>query len=748
MKKIYLVAALAALSFVSCQKEDPQEKIKSITVNTEILPLTKASVEDGAAAVWSAGESAALISMSDFAVKGTYSLASEDISSDGGKACFSYEAFSGNYRLISPEPSSVSADGVVFSIPASQTQAELGISGSRACLVGGAKGSDGLLSDIVVDSKTASYDASFKLAGAILQFVVFDSSNPTGEKIKSLTVTAADAKLNGNVTVDYDGNVKSVSGSGNSTTVTVSNPEIVVSDKASAKGIYLTAVPAAISANDAGSVTYTVVTDGSVYEFESKAAKTWTAGVVNVEEIDLAAATRIQRQAPIMSSTHPYTFGDFPMYEIEPGVYSIEHVWLSGQEKDIYFPAGTSGFYYNPVDPWVASEDIEFDLGFSNEPVALKVQQWGGKNYTEKYYTIILNTNTMKLQVLQDRGERFWITGDVLSWDLKKYEMDVDKAAGKATWSGYLKTGEFKIHGETMWLDNDGNFTWNGPDSQNGSGEWYFEDDSRENGISMNSADDNKWTVEAGYYSLEFNYKANPMTFIITRKDKLDLCVNGKSLNYSGNNDYEIETEFTKGEEFVLSGCNNLEYVRMDPDFIKDGKFNAITGTYKFILHLQTHDSSWNNGEAQNPTCSWTMFKGLTDSYGTYSTLILAGNGVASLTLNNQCGWSVSHPYQPFMAEIEDNVFQFTGRFKGPWEWCEPYDRWTWNLDFKYFGDTNWGWGIPNGVNLVDNTGKLHQTGEGNLTWSNSDSKWDDGSIYRMTVNRNTNPHTVTFDKL
>ncbi|MGN1219692.1 MAG: hypothetical protein ACI4TU_01980, partial [Candidatus Cryptobacteroides sp.] len=428
-------------------------------------------------------------------------------------------------------------------------------------------------------------------------------------------------------------------------------------------------------------------------------------------------------------------------------VYTIEHVWFSGQEKDIYFPAGTSGFYYNAVDPWVSSEDREFDLVYSNEPVSLKVQQWEGKNYTEKYYNIILNTNTMKLQVLQERGNRFWITGSSLSWELKKYEMDVDQAAGKATWSGYLKAGEFKIHGETMWLDNDGNFTWNGPDSQNGSGEWYFYDDSRENGVSMNSFDDKKWNVEAGYYSMEFNYKASPMTFVITRKESLDLKVNDKALAYSGNNEYTIETEFTKGESFVLSGCKNLEYVRMDPDFLKDGKFNAKTGTYRFILHLQSHDSNWSNGENQNPTCSYTMFKGLNNG-GTYSTLILSGNGVANLSINNQVGWTVTSDFQPFMAEVEDNVFQFTGRYKGPWDCCEPYDRWTWNLDFKYFGDTNWGWGIPNGVNLVDNTGRICQTSEGNLTWSDSNNKWDDYSSYRITVNRNTEPHTVTFDKL
>ena len=466
---------------------------------------------------------------------------------------------------------------------------------------------------------------------------------------------------------------------------------------------------------------------------------------------DDANAVDNPRQAPLMSSTHPYTNGNFEMMETEPGVYTIEHVWLSGQEKDIYFPAGTSGFYYNAVNGWIASEDPEFDVVYSNERVPLKVQQWGGKNYTEKYYTIILDTNTMKLKVLQDRGERFWITGDNLSWDLNKYEMDVDKQAGKATWRGYLKAGKFKIHGENLY-DKD---PWHGPaNTDYGSGEWYFHDSSRENGISMNSDADHKWNVQAGYYALEFNYKANPMTFVVTPVQSLDLKVNGKPLNYDGNYEYSIETQFTKGEALVLSGCKNLEYVRMDPDFLRNGNFNAKTGTYRFILHLQSHDSSWANGGTNDPTCSWTMFKGI-DNGGTYSTLILSGNGVGDITLNNRVGWTVTSPDQPFMAEVEDNVFQFTGRYKGFSEWSEPYDRWTLDLNFKYFGTTNWGYGTPNGVILLDNTGKIKQISDdpynnGNFTWLNDSegNRWEDYGYYRITLKRNNDSHIVIFDRL
>ena len=730
MKKILAIATIVALTAVSCQKENAvKDQSKTIKVTVESAPLTKMGIKDGVQPVWTAGETAALISTSDYSVKATSKLNAPDIA--GSKAAFTFEAIpEGNYRIISPSSSSISSDGVVFSISASQTQKELGLSGSRACMIGGAK--DG--ADIAVASETA-YEASVKLAGAMLQVNVYDSSNPTGEKVKSVSVNAPAGKLSGNITVGYDGKVKSVSGSGNSVSVSVDNPEIVVSDKASAKGIYIATVPAQIAASESGSVTYTVVTDGSVYKFDMTEAVQWEAGVVSNVDIDLANATKVERQAPIMSSTHPEALGDKTMTETEPGVFTIEHIWLGGQEYSIYFAAGNSGFYYNALDGWVSSEDPEFDVVYSSEPAPLKVQQWDGKNYTEKYYTIILNTNTMKLKVLQDRGERFWLAGDPLSWTPKTFEMDVNPSNGIASWSGYLKTGNLRIYGENTSEDG-----WNG--------EIYYPDSSKgDNGVSLNADGNKMWNItEAGYYSLEFNYNSVPMTFTITKKESLDLKVNDIALTYAGKNEYSVTTEFTKGEDFVLSGCNNLEYVMMDPDFLKDGKFNAKTGTYIFILHLASHNPSWEE-DTQTPANSWTLFKGINNG-GIYSTMIIAGDGVANLSINHCVGWTCESSNQPFMAEIDDKVYQFTGRYKESWWHLEPYDRWANTLKFKYYSNIWWGGEIAKGVNLVDNTGKITQLSSGDLSWADSNSKWDDWGTYRMTVDMNTEPHTVTFDKL
>ena len=104
------------------------------------------------------------------------------------------------------------------------------------------------------------------------------------------------------------------------------------------------------------------------------------------------------------------------------------------------------------------------------------------------------------------------------------------------------------------------------------------------------------------------------------------------------------------------------------------------------------------------------------------------------------------------MAQIETGVYQFTGRYKKWWSDILPYDRWAESLNFKYYGEYNWGGEIPKGVKLDDLTKKIQQTADGNLTWANSDNKWEHNAIYRITVDTNTvkdtDPYTVKFEKL
>ena len=108
------------------------------------------------------------------------------------------------------------------------------------------------------------------------------------------------------------------------------------------------------------------------------------------------------------------------------------------------------------------------------------------------------------------------------------------------------------------------------------------------------------------------------------------------------------------------------------------------------------------------------------------------------------------------MAQIKPGVYQFTGRYKQEWSNILPYDRWAEALDFKYYGQFDWKDPIPNSVTLDDKTNSIQQsTAEGkvgNLTWANSDYKWEHNATYRITVtvDTKTNPytHTVKFEKL
>ena len=737
--------ALAVVSLAACQKEKTPETVsRNITIKTQaIYAPTKAGIGDDSRAQWSIGETAAMVSLSDYSVHESAALTSEDITNEGSQAAFSFSGIAeGNYRLVSPQ-TEVSEAGVTFSVPSAQTQETPRISGNRLFLVGGAKGSaEGQLADITVGDGNSSCNAYFRLAGALLKFNVFSSTASGTEQLKSISVSAGSAQIAGSITAGFDGEVTSAKGSGNEVSVSVRTPEIVVAKTAGeAKGIYATVIPTKVAANEAGSVTYTITTDGSVYQFVSKEEKEWVAGAVNVVNIDLDAATKVERQAPIMSSTHPQAKGDFPMTEVEPGVYKLEHQWLSGQEYEIYFAAGTSGFYYAPVDPWVSEQNRVFDLEYTKEVRALKIQSYDGKNYGEKYYTIILDTNTNKLSMIQETGEKFWIVGDNLSWEMNKYEMTVDKAAGKATWYGWFKAANnFKIHGENMWEQN----AWKGPNNYDGSGEWYFKDSSRENGISLNSDGLRQWSCEAGYHKVTFDYKSSPMTLSVEKVESLELTVNGTAMTYAGNNEYTATLELTKGEPVTFAGCNDLEYVRQDPDFLKDGKFNSKTGTYTVVLRLGTRENSWSDSD---PNCSWTIFRSANNG-DTYSTLFLSGEGVAPVTIKNCFAWNAERTALAFMAEIGDKVYQFTGRYRETWWQLEPYDRWGNGLNFKYFDDIWLRGGIVSGVNLNDKTGKITQGTDGNLRWTDANSKWDDYGTYRMTVDMNTNPQTVTFEKL
>ena len=803
MKKYFVLFASIAMASVSCQKEiTVQEPVNeqgiSFSVNAETMPLTKVSFDDNGVsnskAVWNAGETATLVNISDSKISRTsQKIVQQDIVDGAAKFSFSLVP-EGRYRIFSKKPISMSTDNgtAVFHVVPNQIQYHPGNSSSRAYLVGGTW--DGNQSkkfgDITVSEGTNSCDAYFKLVGSLLRFNIYDSSKVlAGKGIQSVTVTAEDGTLlNGKMTVDYTtGEFKTIADGSSSISVIVQSNEIVGESIGTSKGIYAVTAPVNIPAKDNGTVTYTVVSDGYVYEFKSKSAKVWNNGAVNYVKIDLAYADKVTKvlENPMIESNHPAASqmegSTFVKDEVvdgvtyrtyacgmketsEKGVFTMEKIWLDGEQYNINFPAGNSGFYYNAfnfdVNAYVSDEDQEFDVVYSKNPMPMKIQSYGGKNYANQYYTITLDTNRMKLKVKQHRGTSFWLVGADCDWKLEgKTSFDTNPVTKTASWSGYLKAGNYKIQGENT--SDDG---W--------KGEWYYPDivgewkygTNTEKGVTLNSDDpDNRhWNLpEAGYYKIDFNY--SDMTIQIEKVESLDIKVNDKALKYIGNNEYSITITFTKGENFVLSGCKKLEYVMMDPDFLeKDAvtqtyKFNAVDGTYTFILHLGTHDASWTS-DGQTPTNSWTLFKGINNG-GTYSTMIIAGDGVANLTIKNCVGWTCESQNQPFMAEVDDNVYQFTGRYRENWSKLEPYDRWSNKLDFKYFGNTTWGNGIQNGVTLDDKTGNIQQnpegskdsngkSNEGNLTWKSPDKRWDDGDTYRMTVDMTKNSQTVTFEKI
>ena len=103
MKKTIIIAATVAAFAVSCQKETIVEKqSRSISVTAEAMPLTKVGFVDGISAVWSAGETASLISKPGYTEAATATLPASQILNGGTKACFSFENIKdGSYRINS-----------------------------------------------------------------------------------------------------------------------------------------------------------------------------------------------------------------------------------------------------------------------------------------------------------------------------------------------------------------------------------------------------------------------------------------------------------------------------------------------------------------------------------------------------------------------------------------------------------------------------------------------------------------------
>lgn len=109
MKRISILMALAAVSLAACQKEKTPETVsRNITIKVQtIYAPTKAGIGDDSRAQWSIGETAALVSLSDYSVHESAALTSEDIediTNKGSQAAFSFSGIAdGNYRLVSPK---------------------------------------------------------------------------------------------------------------------------------------------------------------------------------------------------------------------------------------------------------------------------------------------------------------------------------------------------------------------------------------------------------------------------------------------------------------------------------------------------------------------------------------------------------------------------------------------------------------------------------------------------------------------
>lgn len=456
--------------------------------------------------------------------------------------------------------------------------------------------------------------------------------------------------------------------------------------------------------------------------------------------VDLDARTMsAERVKPLFVSSHPEKNGTFEMEPVagEPGVYSLSSVWLGGQEYEIRFLAGEGSVYYDPYDEsqqWVDDDDRTFVLKNDRSSTGenpFKVMQWG-KNFTERYYTIILDTKAGEAKFILETGSQFWLVGGIFGgsgWQAQKFAME--NIAGKAVWRGYLAAGEFKMHGDRVWPAD----PW--------KGEWYYAVESTDivsgttYNVTANADADKKWNItEAGYYTIEFDYSSAPKTVTVTASESLDVKVNGSSMNYDGEKEYSLNMDLRQGDAISVSGFQGLEYLNYDPDFVGgDGRFLATSGKYRVKLHLDAWDYSW------------MLFQRLDDdgSWGKSHVLYLAGHGPGTVTAADRPEWNINPATAPRMAEIMDGVYTYTGIYKKEWDWG-VFHRWGDYCDFKYFENEWWANGTPANVKVTDPLGQMYQAEDGNL--KSSGGKWIDGKTYRMTVDTTKEPHEISFEQL
>jgi len=164
----------------------------------------------------------------------------------------------------------------------------------------------------------------------------------------------------------------------------------------------------------------------------------------------------------------------------------------------------------------------------------------------------------------------------------------------------------------------------------------------------------------------------------------VNIWINGSKAEPTPQGTFKALVKMTKGDKVEAVGVEDWIYWYRDPDhfILKDGAicFNAVDGHYTFEM----------NTEHKFVTVRRAKEDGSAATYADEGAITFMGWGVAHPVMTNQFAWDTGALVT--LAEIEDGVYQFSGRAVDEKDGTTLGGAWRYDyLSFKFFGQAGWG---------------------------------------------------------
>lgn len=209
----------------------------------------------------------------------------------------------------------------------------------------------------------------------------------------------------------------------------------------------------------------------------------------------------------------------------------------------------------------------------------------------------------------------------------------------------------------------------------------------------------------------------------------MDIRVNGVKAKGSGDV-YKVSlVELTQGGPVTITGEAGLNGYVPDPDFIANGKFNAVSGNYSVELHLNADKTDvqyaiYHRVDAEGKNVNL-------EGGGCY----IQGGNFSLFYHNKELGWPGTGGLQ--MAQVSPGVFQVSGYAVQKGDDKTAYGRWQVDgMNVKYFYQDGWGGEASADHTLTDRAAKLLSVtrGDAGNIYLLEDVTLEEGAFYVMTV--------------